>query len=362
LSPGRPPQPDQEKLLADISRLAEKIGRPIRLMEVCGTHTVAIFRSGLRARLPRSLALISGPGCPVCVTAQGDIDLAIALADRADVIVATYGDMMRVPGNKSSLDREAAKARSVNVVYSAADCIDIALANPTKKVVFLSVGFETTAPATAAMLKRAKSEKIYNLFILALNKVVPPALRALTASPRLTLDGFILPGHVSVIIGSEPYRFIADDLRIACAITGFSPRDIIAGIRMLLSQIADNRAEVAIQYDGVVRPEGNPTALAMLADVFDTADAEWRGLGVIPASGLIPNAEYRDFDASQALEFERPKSTPIAGCLCGDVLAGFIAPPDCPHFRRACTPETPLGPCMVSSEGTCGAYFRHYTE
>lgn len=344
-------------------RLASHIqayaGRPVNLMEVCGTHTVAIFRHGIRQLLPPSVRMLSGPGCPVCVTANADLDKAIALAQMPGVILTTFGDMLKVPGSFSSLQRARAEGGDVRIVYSALDALDIARRNPQKQVVFFAVGFETTAPTIAASVAEAQRQGLSNYSIVSVHKLVPPALRALLDSGELHIDGFLLPGHVSAIIGSAPYQFIARDYGIHCVITGFEPLDVLQGIAMLLEQITAGEAKVAIQYRRAVPPQGNPAALAQMYAVFQPCDAAWRGLGTIPASGLQVRDDYAACDAERRLAIQTPPPKEQRGCRCGEVLRGVIAPPECALFGKACTPENPVGPCMVSFEGTCAAWYNY---
>ena len=341
--------------------LAERIkrwsGPPVSLMEVCGTHTVAIFRHGLRGLLPPQVRLLSGPGCPVCVTPNGEIDKAIALASNPGVILATFGDMMKVPGSYSSLAEAKARGSIIRVVYSAMEAVEIAQENPGKAVVFFGVGFETTAPTTAASILEAKRLGLKNFFFLSAHKLVPPALRALLEAGEVRIDGLICPGHVSTIIGSRPYEFIPRDYAIPCVISGFEPVDILQAIAMLLDMRAEGRAEVAIQYRRAVRPQGNPQALDTMAGAFQVGDAEWRGLGPIPQSGLQLRNGMEAFSAERHLEMKMRPPREAAACRCGEVLRGLINPPECSIFGTGCTPEHPVGPCMVSTEGTCAAWF-----
>lgn len=342
--------------IAEVTRLLGD--DPVTLMEVCGTHTVAIFRSGVAKLLPPNVRLLSGPGCPVCVTPNAYIDRAIALARRPDVTVTTFGDMFRVPGSTSSLEKERASGADVRMLYSAADSLAIAAKDPGRKVVFLGVGFETTTPGVAATVMEARRQGLKNFFLLCGHKTVPGALRALASDPALGVDGFILPGHVSTVIGSGPYGFLASELRVPCAITGFEPLDVVQGVLLLAAQLAEDRAEVEIQYRRCVRPEGNPKAIAMMAEVFRPCDSTWRGIGPIPGSGLELAAAYADFDARRIpVEVEPEREN--KGCMCGEVLKGLKSPKDCPLFGKACTPEEPVGACMVSSEGTCAAHHRY---
>lgn len=333
--------------------------KKIRLMEVCGTHTVSIFRSGIRSLLPETVTLISGPGCPVCVTDQRDIDAFILLAGIRDVIVTTFGDLMRVPGTRSSLLRERARGSDIRVVYSPLDALTIARENPARKVVFLGVGFETTAPTIAAALAMARQEKIDNFLVYSAHKRVPPALMALMGLPGIRLDGFMLPGHVSVIIGAGAYRPFVAQHPIPAVIAGFEPTDILQAIARLVTQIESGKAILENAYPRVVTEAGNPKALKLLSDVFETVDAPWRGLGGIAGSGLKLQKAFEAFDAEKAFDLTSCEAFEPTGCDCGEILTGRKAPSACALFRKTCTPEHPIGPCMVSTEGTCAAYYRY---
>jgi len=334
---------------------------PAKFMEVCGTHTVAIAKYGLRAVMPESLTLLSGPGCPVCVTANRDIDIAVEYARQPDVIVATFGDMMKVPGSYSSLSAEKADGRDVRIVYSPLDALELAQRNPDKLVVFIGVGFETTVPLIAAAIVRAQQSELRNFTVFSAHKTVPEALRALVNDPQVAVGGFILPGHVSTIIGMHPYRFLAEEFGVPSVITGFEPLDILQGILMLAKQVAEGRAEVEVAYTRAVPPDGNPSAVGMMSRVFEPADSDWRGIGVIPGTGLAIREEFADFDAMVRREVTPPEGRETPGCQCGEVLRGVTLPFECRLFARGCTPEHPVGPCMVSSEGSCAAYYR-YTD
>jgi hydrogenase expression/formation protein HypD len=331
---------------------------PVKIMEVCGTHTVAIAKNGLRAVMPERVTLLSGPGCPVCVTANQDIDIAIELAKQPGVVVTTFGDMMKVPGSYSSLANEKAEGHDVRVVYSPLDAIAMAKNEPDKQVVFVAVGFETTAPLIAAAILRAKESGLENFSVFSAHKTVPAALGALIDDPEVEIDGFILPGHVSTIIGSEPYRFLAEEDHVPGVITGFEPVDVLQGIYMILKQLEEGRAEIEIAYHRGVMPEGNPHARAMVEQVFEAEDADWRGIGVIPGTGLAIRKEYAHYDATKRIPVTPPEPKDIKGCQCGEVLRGITLPFECRLFGRGCTPEHPIGPCMVSSEGSCAAYYR----
>lgn len=344
-------------LIETIHRLAPEHAT---LMEVCGTHTVAIARNGIRDLMPEGLRLASGPGCPVCVTCNRDIDTVIALARIPNVTITTFGDMTRVPGSTSSLLAEQAAGRSVEIVYSPLDALAFAKAHPEREVVFVGVGFETTTPLVAMAIKRAKAMGLSNFTVFAAHKNMPGALELLVGDPTLELDALILPGHVSTIIGAEPYRFLAEKYGIPGVITGFEPVDVLQGIAMLVRQLHEGRAEIEIAYARGVMPEGNPVALAAIDEVFETCTATWRGLGDIPGSGYRIRDEFADFDAVRRFEPDVEPTRDPKGCRCGDVLRARIAPNECPLFRTVCAPENPVGPCMVSSEGSCAAYYRYY--
>ncbi len=332
---------------------------PITLMEVCGTHTVSIARNGIRSLMPDNVRLASGPGCPVCVTSNHDIDKVIALAKVPGLIIATFGDMTRVPGSSSSLLAEQAAGADVRIVYSPLDALTIARENPEREVVFVGVGFETTTPLVARAIQRAQNEGLPNFSIFAAHKNMPGALEVIVNDPELSVDALILPGHVSTIIGVEPYQFLAERYKIPGVITGFEPNDILQGIAMIMRQLHEGRAEIEIAYARSVMAKGNPVALAAIDEVFRTSDATWRGIGVIPGSGYEIREEYADFDAMRRFAPAVEETVEHAGCQCGNVLRGVLRPDECPLFRKVCTPENPVGPCMVSGEGSCAAYFRY---
>lgn len=335
-----------------------KLSRPISLMEVCGTHTMAIHNAGLPGLLPPGLKLISGPGCPVCVTPSSYLDTAIALSREHSVVLATFGDMMRVPGTSGTLTDLRNEGYAVEVVYSSLGAAELALRQPEKEIVFLAVGFETTAPTIAATVKCAREKKVTNFSILAAQKLLIPALKALIDDPELRIDGFILPGHVSVVLGSEPYRFIAEEHHRACVITGFESADIMQGILMLVEQIEKRDHRVEIQYDRAVQPNGNPKARAYIDEVFAPEDTVWRGFGIIPQSGLVLRDEFAVFDALRRFPVTIQESPEPEGCRCGEVLRGLVEPSECSLFGSECVPESPVGPCMVSTEGSCAAFYK----
>ena len=332
----------------------------IRLMEICGTHTVSIFRSGLRQLLPPEIKLISGPGCPVCVTANEDIDRAIWLAGQPGVITTTFGDLVRVPGSYSSLNIERSKGADVRIVYATLDALQIARENPDRQVVFIGIGFETTAPTIAAAVQQASKLGVDNFSVFSAHKLLPPAMRALLDAQEVNLDGFLCPGHVSIIIGAGAYQEVVDKYRVPCVITGFEPLDILQGVSMLVDQVESGRAAVENPYRRAVTWEGNSAALKLIDEFFEPVDSTWRGIGVIAKSGLGFRPGWKKFDATDRFSMPEIKVKEHPGCKCGEVLRGIMTPPECGLFRKVCTPQDPKGPCMVSGEGTCGAYYRYH--
>lgn len=344
----------------NISEGIKGLGVTATLMEVCGTHTMAISKYGLRSLLTPCVDLISGPGCPVCVTSDNDINRMIALSHEPDVIVATFGDMIKVPCGNGSLEEASARGARVEVVYSPLDALDLAAREAGSRVVFLGVGFETTAPAVAATLIEAEKRGIANFFVLSLHKVVPPALEILASSDDFQVDGFILPGHVSAVIGSMAFEFLPGRYGIPGVVTGFEANDILEAIYMLI-KTKNGEPSIQIEYSRVVKPEGNRKALAVMDSVFEPCGAEWRGLGVIPGSGLAIRERYSSFDAG-LWDVELPDVKIETACRCGDVLKGKIRPKECGLFAGRCTPDTPVGPCMVSTEGSCASYYNYDLE
>ncbi len=341
-------------------RLAWQKGRPIQLMEVCGGHTHAIFKYGLETLLPSSIELVHGPGCPVCIMPRGRLDAAIAIAQTPGVIFTTFGDTVRVPGSQESLLQAKAKGADVRIVYSPLDAVKIARDNCNREVFFFAIGFETTAPSTALTILQAASENLENFSVFCNHVLVIPALEALLSNPNLPLNGFIGPGHVSTVIGTEPYRVIAERYRRPVAISGFEPVDLLQSIWMLLRQLESDRCTVENQYTRFVRSKGNTTALAAMQKVFTVRKAfEWRGLGDIPRSGLKLRSEYRQFDAESRFNLPSRQVADHKACQCGAVLQGILKPWQCQVFGTACTPEYPIGACMVSSEGACAAYYKY---
>lgn len=340
-----------------IHAACEKIGRPIQIMEVCGTHTVAIFRNGIRSLLPGNLKLLSGPGCPVCVTDQGYIDVVMDLAQRDDVIIATYGDMIRVPGKGGSL--ESLHRSNVKVVLSTDDGLALARKHPDKTVVFVAVGFETTTPASAVAVADAAKEGLGNFTILCSHKLVVPAMKALLGAKNDKIDAFLCPGHVSVILGSDAYRPVVEEFKRPCVVAGFEAVQILEGLAVICEQIASGKAEIASVYGAAVTPKGNQTAWKIINDMFEPCDGPWRGLGVIPGASLRLKDVYEPFDALARFGIQEVPTEEPAGCQCGRVLCGLLDPPQCGLFGKRCTPDTPVGPCMVSTEGACSAWYKY---
>ncbi len=342
-------------------RIAQRSTKTIKVMEFCGGHTHAILRHGIRQLVPKRVEMRSGPGCPVCVTATADLDKAIAMAHLPQVIITTFGDMIRVPGSCSSLQQAKAEGANVRIVYSTIDAVEIARANPGKSVIFIGIGFETTAPTIAASILRAQQQRIDNFYVLSLNKLTPPVMKALLNSGEVKIDGIVCPGHVSVIIGSHPYEFIPRDYGVACVISGFEPLDILLCIEKLVEQLEKGEPKVEIAYLRGVKPEGNVKARQLMEDVFEIGEADWRGIGLVPQSGLKIRGKYERFDADKAFSVSLKPPKEPKGCRCGDVIRGAATALECKLFRTVCTPESPVGPCMVSSEGACAAYYQYGT-
>lgn len=347
-------------LLKEVEKSLSRIGREIKLMEVCGTHTMTSYRSGLGHFLRKiGLRLISGPGCPVCITPNGIISAAVAfVTETPDVIVATFGDMLKVPTNRGSLLKVVPdKGSSVKTIYSPEEVIDMAKKNPDKQVVFLAVGFETTIPTIGWVVEEALKKGYENVSLITCLRVVPPPLRTILSSGSVALDGFIYPGHVSVILGSQPYEFIAEEFGIPGAITGFEPVDLLLGIISVLKQIESGQPIVDNAYPRMVKREGNLVARQLMDRVFEVADGEWRGFGIIPGSGL--NLREKKMNAVEKFSMNTSSSWENKSCRCGDVVKGAIEPPECPLFRKVCSPEKPMGPCMVSVEGSCLIHYKY---
>ena len=347
-----------QKLLAAIEALPLE---ETRLMEVCGTHTMAIAKSGIRSMLPEKVKLLSGPGCPVCVTPPQVIDAVLELAMGPEITIATYGDMVRVPGSRpgDSLQRRRALGAKLLVVYSPVDAVEYAKENPDREVVFLGVGFETTAPGTAAAVLTAKEEKVKNFSVLSMLKTVEPALRALMKTEDFKVQGFLCPGHVGTIIGEKGFAFLPEEYQMPAVIAGFEPEDILLSVYLLLRQIAEGRPRVENQYKRAVSPKGNVLAQNMIGRCLEPRADLWRGLGRIENSGLGFRAEFSDFDAEKKFSIRYGEETGPSACRCGDVICGRISPSRCPMFGKRCTPEDPVGPCMVSSEGACAAAYKY---
>lgn len=351
----------------DISPLLEKIRKyssqtgPVRLMEICGTHTMSIARSGIRSILPPDIQLLSGPGCPVCVTPQNMIDMILELSVQSDVIITSYGDLLRVPGSRrgdSLLSRRGAGA-DIRSVYSPADAVRIAQDHPEKEVIFLGVGFETTAPGTAACILDAADQNIKNFSVLSMLKRTEPALRALIESDDFAVDGFLCPGHVAAITGVSGFRFLADDYHLPGVIAGFEPADLLYSILVLTRMISERRPALKNEYTRLVRPEGNRAAMQLTNQVFTVVSSDWRGLGQISNSGYRIREKYAPWDARRKFHLCPPGTSDIPGCRCAQVIRGVLSPENCPLFKTACTPENPVGPCMVSGEGACSAAFQY---
>jgi hydrogenase expression/formation protein HypD len=353
---------DAEISQALIRKIKSISKKDVRLMEVCGTHTVSIFRSGIRSILPQTISLLSGPGCPVCVTDQAEIDAFIELARLDGVIITTFGDLMRVPGSRSSLQKERAGGRDIRVVYSTFDALEIARQHPAQKVVFLGVGFETTAPTIAAAILSAAQTELKNFSVISAHKRVPPALEALAAAEDVKVDGFILPGHVSVITGLNAYRPFFNRYRLPCVVAGFEPADILQAIFMLVEMLASDSPALQNAYKRAVTVEGNLKAQKIMDEIFEVDAACWRGIGVIPRSGLKIRDPYAAYDAKQIFNVQVPAAKTPPGCICGQILTGTKTPPECTLYKKVCTPMDPVGPCMVSTEGTCAAYYKYHSE
>jgi hydrogenase expression/formation protein HypD len=346
-------------LTAEIASLTEP-GHAVRMMEVCGGHTHTIYRNGLQQLVPPEVEFLHGPGCPVCVIPMGRVDDAIWLAERPDVVFTTFGDMMRVPGTRGSLLEAKARGADVRMVYSPLDALEIARRNPDRRVVFFAIGFETTAPATAVTLLRCREEETPNFSVFCNHVTIVPPLRVILDTPGIQLDAFIAPGHVSTVIGTRPYDFIARDYGRPVVVTAFEPVDILHAVAMILRQLREGRCEVENQYTRVVARDGNPRALAAMEETMELRDSfEWRGLGWIEHSALRLRPEFASWDAEACFELPAQRAGDRKACRCGEVLVGGIKPTDCKVFGTACTPERPLGACMVSSEGACAAAYQY---
>jgi hydrogenase expression/formation protein HypD len=349
-----------KKLVFGLAEIIRKsVSRDYVFMEVCGGHTSAIHRFGIPSLLPSNIRLISGPGCPVCVTGTGFIDTAIECSKLKEVIIATFGDLIRVPGSSSSLEKEKSSGADIRIVSSALEALEIAVSNHGKRVVFLGIGFETTAPGTAVTIEKAKGDNIKNFFVLCAHKVMPPAMTAIIMDGT-KLDGFICPGHVATITGSDAFRFLPETYRLGCVIAGFEPIDLLQSIRMLVRQVNTNSPQVETEYTRAVTQDGNSLARMRLSEVFELCNATWRGLGVIPQSGLGIRREFDQFDAEKAFPVKIINSRENGSCICGNILRGLNTPDDCPLFAKACVPDNPVGACMVSNEGACNIFYRYH--
>jgi hydrogenase expression/formation protein HypD len=353
---------DEYRNKALTSKLIERIKKTAAgsytFMEVCGGHTSAIHRFGIPSMLPAGIKLISGPGCPVCVTGTGFIDKAVAYSRMDGFIVATFGDLLRVPGSESSLENEKARGADVRVVFSGLEALETAALNPDKKVVFLGIGFETTTPGTAVTISEAKRRDLYNFYLLSSHKVMPPAMETIIKD-GVRLDGFICPGHVATISGADDYNFIPEKFGLACVIAGFEPVDLLQSVYMLLEQVNTQNPSVEIQYRRAVTKYGNQIALGQIRRVFEKCDSDWRGFGTIPGSGLKLRSEYESFDAEKAFPVDVIDVAENKKCLCPQILRGYKSPVDCELFANSCIPENPIGACMVSEEGACNTYYRY---
>lgn len=343
-----------------IRKLDTLLDRPLRFMEVCGTHTVSIFKGGIKALLPENVTHLTGPGCPVCVTHESEIAVILELAYKENVIIATFGDLIRVPGPEGrSLKHAQADGVKVSVIYSPMDILQLAADNPNNVIVFPAIGFETTAPTIAATILMAEKQQLNNIAILSCHKLVPPALEALLADPNCNIDGFLLPGHVSTVIGLSPYLSIVEKWKKPAVVGGFEPVDILYALCIMVEQLQLGEYTVKNAYPRAVHVEGNRKARDIVDKVFKVADAQWRGLDTLPMSGLSIRDKYKNFDALERFNIALPKVTSNPDCLCGDILKGKRIPPQCLLFGTTCTPIDPIGPCMVSTEGSCAAYFKY---
>lgn len=345
-----------------VKRIKDKIFEisktPVSFMEVCGGHTMAIQKFGIPSLLPETVKLISGPGCPVCVSSKQFIDQSVAYARLEDTIITTFGDLIRVPGSTSGLDKEKAAGNDIRIVYSILDAIKIAEENPDKKVVFLGIGFETTAPGTAMGIFNAYQKKLKNFFVYSSHKIMPPAMTALI-DDGVKLSGYMAPGHVSTITGVDIYNDIAEKYKLPVVVAGFEPTDILQSIYMLVKQVETNQPSVEIQYKRAVKHDGNQKALDIMNEVFELRDDWWRGFGIIPQSGLCISEKYEKYDAEKMITVDVEETTDDKGCICGEILKGLKSPKDCNLFGKACNPINPVGACMVSSEGACAAFYRY---
>ncbi len=348
-----------QNLVAEITRICTK---PARIMEVCGTHTMSIFKSGIKSLLPPELMLLSGPGCPVCVTTQAEIDAIVELAELDDVIIATFGDLINVPGSSSSLKIKKSEGKDIRIVYSPLDALGLAKKYPERKVIFIGVGFETTAPTIAASIMSSRDMNLDNFFVFSAHKLTPPAVSAVMDAGKNRIDGFILPGHVCVIIGENGFQPVVKKYKVPAVIAGFEPADILHGILSIVKMVETNLGTLKNVYERAVLREGNPKALEIMHTVFVTTDTSWRGIGMIPKSGLAIRKEFSSFDAVKVFNISYKDTKEPRGCACGDILTGLKNPTQCLLYKKKCTPMNPVGPCMVSSEGTCAAYYKYHAD
>ena len=353
---------DLELVKPLVEELKKAVTRPLRVMEVCGSHTMAIFRNGLRSILPQGMELVSGPGCPVCVTSASHMDAFIAMADHPGVRVAIFGDLFRVPGTHTSLAEASSRGAQVDIVYSPMDALELAAQHPDQLVVFLGVGFETTTPGIAATILAAKTRNIANFAVFSTQKTMPAPMEALLSDPQLEIDGLLCPGHVSSIIGAGAWQPLAQKYHLACVVGGFETADLVKSLILLAYQVGRGDSKVENAYPRAVSWEGNVRARKMVEEIFEPVDMDWRGLGHIPASGLKIREKYAAFDAEARLAITLPAAEEPKGCMCGNILKGMNTPTECPLFDTRCTPAHPVGPCMVSSEGTCAAYQKYGSD
>ncbi len=352
---------DRGLILKLSDHIKKSVTRNYTFMEVCGGHTSAIHRFGIPSLLPPEISLISGPGCPVCVTATDFIDRAIAYSHMENVTIVTFGDLIRVPGSSSSLEKEKSRGADVRIVFSGLEALNIARSEPDKRIIFLGIGFETTAPGTAVTVRKAKEEGIKNFLLLSAHKVMPPVMEAIVMD-GIKIDGFICPGHVAAITGSEIFRFLPVKYKLGCVIAGFEPTDILQSVRMLIRQVNAKSPDIEIQYSRVVTPVGNLIAMDQLNKVFEPCDDNWRGFGNVPASGLRLKKDFEELDAGKRIPVtvKQHRDNPL--CICGDILRGLKKPENCSLFRKTCIPENPVGACMVSAEGACNTYFKYHSQ
>lgn len=335
-----------------------EINREVKIMEICGTHTMSILRSGIKEILPSNIKLISGPGCPVCVTSQGYIDAAIELSKVENIIITTFGDMINVPGTKGSLKLQRARGKDIRIVYSPLEAVNIAKRNPNKEIVFLGIGFETTAPTIALAIEQSYINKIDNFSVFSALKTMPEAIKMIIGDKEVKVDGIICPGNVSTIIGENAFSFISNELKIPSVIAGFEEKDVMAAIYLLVDMIRDNKPSHRNIYSRFVKYEGNKRAKELMNTVFLNCSSNWRGIGVIENSGLKINGKYSAYDAKVKFNIKIKDSPPMKGCICGEILKGKNTPMECIFFNKECTPYNPKGVCMVSREGACGIHYK----